>query len=86
MVMEIVREQGYSKDDTIKTMTNMRAGEICYLDDIGYILRISDSSDALFLILEAGDDDECDYYSFQAAKEIQVREIQQDESITIKFS
>jgi hypothetical protein len=84
MVMQISKSTIPKTKTTTKRMDKLDRGEVCFMENVGYIMRIGLGKESLFLILS--DDDGCDHYDMIAAGYHYVRELYADESITINFS
>ena len=84
MSMQIVDERAPDNNDVIKLMNNMTCGEVCHIEEVGYVMRIGSDTDSIFLILE--NNNSVYHYTYHSAEIVKVRELYRDESITIKFS
>ena len=83
MTMKITSGIFSEENPSRKRMYDMTRGEVCYLENVGYILRVGACSGSLFLIL--GDDVTCDHYDITASKHHDVRKLFKNESVTINF-
>ena len=89
MTMKIVDREGNRPEPTVKAMTEMHRGEICYsLGSERYVMKIcsvtGEEINPVFLVLN-NDSNICFYHGNTTDNE-RVRELYPDESITIKFS
>ena len=83
MTMKITSGIFSEENPKRKRMYDMTRGEVCYLENVGYILRVGAGSGSLFLIL--GNDVTCNYYDVVASNHHEVRELFKNESVTINF-
>jgi hypothetical protein len=84
MSMKVIDGKEVKNLTVTKKMSDLDRGEVCYMEDCGYIMRVGLGKESLFLILN--NDITCDHYDMQASHHNTVRELYEGESITINFS
>lgn len=90
MTMEITDKQEPNKEPRIKKIVYMERGEVCYVPSKGeYIMRVgfSGAEDPCVWLILKNEDDVCWYKSTNTYhNQLEVRELFEGESITVKFS